>query len=96
MSPRFLKKPDKFCNENRLWRNVLGQAVYDIYRGDDHTRSEVLRWLKGPDFPLICEFADVHEDDTKQQLVALMALPKNLAIKYGTALRMKICEEADL
>jgi hypothetical protein len=87
------RSTDNLSNENRLWRSVLGQAIYDIYHGDDHHRSEVLRWLKSPDFPTICELAEVHVSDTKQQLTALFALPKNLSIKYGKLLREKIMED---
>ena len=78
--------------ESKLWRHVLGQAVHDIYQGDDKARKEVMIWLRSPDFLTVCDFADADPKTMREQLVALLSVSRPLAQKYGPTLRQQICE----
>ena len=79
---------------SRLWRNVIGQAVRDLYEGDPRARTEVFSWIVSPDFETVCDLADVHAEDMRGQFVALAALPSELCKKYGRLLREKIKDDS--
>ena len=68
------------------------QAIKDIY-GTERDRTEVLYWLSSPDFQTVMDLADLPADELKQQFTALFALPRGLAVKYGTTLRARILGE---
>lgn len=90
----FLWKPSEdFNSENFLWRAVIGQAIYDIYRGEDKHRREVFRWLKSEDFNIACDFAIIEPERLRDAMLNLFTLPKNLSIKYGQTLRQKVMWE---
>lgn len=69
---------------------MIGQSVRDIYDGDDRAREEVFVWLVSPDFDTVCNLANVHTEDMREQMTALSELPIALARKYGRLLREKI------
>lgn len=87
-----IPKIPELPSESRLWRNVLGQCVRDIYDGDQTTRQEVFFWIASKDFETVCDYAEVHSDDIREELMALSALPNALAKKFGRMLREKIIE----
>jgi hypothetical protein len=72
---------------------VIGQAVRDIYDGDEKSRAEVFIWLSGGDFDTVCDLANVHTVDMREQMTALADLPHSLAKKYGRLLREKIIQK---
>ena len=74
----------------RLWRGVIGQGVRDIYEGDPRARAEVFVWLVSRDFDTVCNLANVHTGDMREQMTALSDLPIALAKKYGRLLRDRI------
>jgi hypothetical protein len=76
--------------EFRLWRGVIGQAVRDIYTGAEKNRIEVAVWIGTNDFETVCDLAEIHSEDLKSQLMALLDLPISLAKKYGEMLHEKI------
>jgi hypothetical protein len=75
---------------SRLWRGVIGQGVRDIYEGNLKARSEVFVWLVSDDFDTVCDLADIHPHDMREQIMALSDLPISLAKKYGRLLRDRI------
>jgi hypothetical protein len=75
---------------SRLWRGVIGQGVRDIYEGNPKARAEVFTWLASHDFDTVCDLANVHPRDMREQMVALSSLPISLAKKYGRLLRERI------
>lgn len=80
-------------DESRLWRAVLGQAIRDIYDNNTRVRSRAIAWIETPDFPMVCDYADVEPDSMREQLVALANLSLGLARKYGQALRSEVTGE---
>lgn len=76
-----------------LWRNVIGQAIRDVYCGTPKDVVEVVRWLDTDWFDAVCGMADVHPSDMRQQIAALTTLPKNLRTKYGMLLRQKVIRD---
>lgn len=85
-----IKSDHEQSSAYRLWRGVIGQSVRDIYEGDEKARAEVFGWMVSPDFDVVCDLANVHAEDMKDQMVALSDLPIALAKKYGRILREKI------
>ena len=83
----------ELSSASRLWRSVLGQGVRDLYEGDGGLRSEVFTWMLTSDFDDVCDLANCHPNDMRQQLTALAALPLPLAKKFGKMLRAKIMED---
>jgi len=69
---------------------VIGQGIRDIYEGDPRAREEVFGWLVSPDFDTVCDLANVHVEDMRQQMTMLAELPIALAKKYGRLLREKV------
>ena len=69
----------------------MSQAIRDVW-GTERERTEVLYWLSSPDFDTVMDLADLPAREIKEQLTALFALPRGLAIKYGTTLRNRIFE----
>jgi hypothetical protein len=69
---------------------VIGQGVRDIYEGDPRAREEVFVWLVSKDFDTVCDLAEVHAGDMREQLTTLSGLPIALAKKYGRLLRERI------
>jgi hypothetical protein len=49
--------------------------------------------MVSPDFEVVCDFANVHPRDMKEQMVTLSELPYLLAKKFGRQLRAKITED---
>lgn len=74
-------------SESLLWRAVLGQAIRDVYDGNEKIRHQVLMWTATTDFLTVCDYAYVHPEDMREQLHALCELSPNLAKKYGRMLR---------
>lgn len=77
-------------SECRLWRNVLGQNVRDLYDIDQGVRSRAIVWIVSPDFEVVCDMADVHPSDMREQMYALSTLSLGLARKFGRQLRTKL------
>ena len=63
-----------------------------MYEGDQTTRQEVFFWMASRDFETVCDYAEVHAQDIRNELMALSALPNTLAKKFGRMLREKIIE----
>ena len=72
----------------------MGQAIRDVYEGDERLRHQIYMWVRSKDFLTVCDFAFVHPHDMREQISALMELSPNLAKKYGRLLREKIISES--
>lgn len=92
-SEGLIGSPQELASASKLWRSVLGQSVRDLYEGDPKHRKEVFVWLASNDFVTVCDLADVHAPDMREQLAALASLPEQLSKKYGRLLRAKITED---
>lgn len=79
----------------RLWRGVIGQSIRDIYEGDPKARAEVFVWLVSSDFVTVCDLANVHAEDMREQMVTLSDMPLGLARKYGRLLRGHVVMKED-
>ncbi len=89
---KMMESAKDLSSANAMWRSVLAQAIRDIYGSDLSPRLEVIRWLQTKDFETVCEFAHVEPMSMREQLMALIELPTDLARKYGKLLRDKVME----
>jgi len=85
--------PQEQSSASKLWRSVLGQGIRDLYEGNEKCRRDVFLWMISTDFDVVCDFASVHPEDMKEQMVTLSELPIGLAKKFGRQLRAKVTEE---
>lgn len=70
----------------------MAQSVRDLYGGTPKERTDVIIWLKSPDFDVVCEFAHIEPVQMREQFLNLATMPTNLCRKYGKLLRDKIME----
>lgn len=68
----------------------MGQNVRDLYDIDQGVRARAIVWIVSPDFETVCDLAEVHPDDMREQMYALSNLSIGLARKFGRQLRAKL------
>jgi hypothetical protein len=74
---------------------VLGQNVRDLYDGDPRIRQDAMVWIVTDDFEMVCDLADVHPADMREQMYALSQLSMGLAKKFGRQLRSKLVDNPE-
>lgn len=60
----------------RLWRNVVYQAVWDVFLGKPRERRDACRWLGSQDFVTCCDQAAIEPGKMHKLLNTIWAMPQ--------------------
>lgn len=61
----------------KLWRNVIYQALWDLWFGKPRERREACRWLTSDDFDTCCDQAGIEPGKMKELLKQIWQMPQD-------------------